>query len=90
MRYRDLTAQELLDGLNSRPGLVDVKPAQAGYTIRSRNVDYELTLTVCSMDDPRTTWAPTSGRSPTARTPMLSRRARAARTATRTTTSASA
>ena len=53
VRYRDLTAQELLDGLNSRPGLVDVKPAQAGYTIRSRNVDYELTLTVCSMDDPQ-------------------------------------
>ena len=53
VRYRDLTAQELLDGLNSRPGLADVKPAQSGYTIRSRNVDYELTLTVCSMDDPQ-------------------------------------
>jgi prepilin-type N-terminal cleavage/methylation domain-containing protein len=53
IRYRDLTATELLDELDSRPGLADVKPAVTGYTIRSRNVDYEATLTVCSLDDPR-------------------------------------
>src|SRR5215210_3367648 len=53
IRYRDLTANELLDALASRPGLSDVKPGVAGYTIRSRNVDYETTLTVCSLDDPR-------------------------------------
>jgi prepilin-type N-terminal cleavage/methylation domain-containing protein len=52
VRYRDLTAAELLDQLASRPGLADAKPA-AGYTIRSRNVDYEVTLTVCSIDDPQ-------------------------------------
>jgi prepilin-type N-terminal cleavage/methylation domain-containing protein len=52
IRYRDLTAAELLDQLQSRPGLADSKP-DAGYTIRSRNVDYAVTLTVCSMDDPQ-------------------------------------
>jgi prepilin-type N-terminal cleavage/methylation domain-containing protein len=53
IRYRDLTATQLLDALGSRPGLADVKPAVTGYTIRSRNVEYETTLTVCSLDDPR-------------------------------------
>ena len=53
IRYRDLTAGQLLDSLGSRPGLADVKPGVTGHTIRSRNVDYEVTLTVCSLDDPR-------------------------------------
>jgi prepilin-type N-terminal cleavage/methylation domain-containing protein len=53
IRYRDLTANELLDALGSRPGLADVKPGVTGYTIASRNVNYEVTLTVCSLDDPR-------------------------------------
>ena len=74
----------------SRPGLADVKPAVTGYTIRSRNIEYETTLTVCSLDDPRTDSARTSDPSPTARTPTWSARASRTRTATRTTTSACA
>jgi prepilin-type N-terminal cleavage/methylation domain-containing protein len=53
VRYRDLTAASLLDALAGRPGLADHKPAVAGYTIRSRDVSYELTLSVCSLDDPQ-------------------------------------
>jgi prepilin-type N-terminal cleavage/methylation domain-containing protein len=53
IRYRDLTATELLDALSSRPGLADVQPGVTGHTIRNRNVEYEVTLTVCSLDDPR-------------------------------------
>ena len=53
IRYRDLTATELLDALGSRPGLADVQPGVAGHQIKSRNVQYETTLTVCSLDDPR-------------------------------------
>ena len=53
IRYRDLTATQLLDELSSRPGLADVKPGVTGHTIKSRNVEYETTLTVCSLDDPR-------------------------------------
>ena len=61
IRYRDLTAVELLDALSSRPGLDDAKPSQTGYTIESRNVDYEVTLTVCSLDDPRDNLGPHTG-----------------------------
>jgi prepilin-type N-terminal cleavage/methylation domain-containing protein len=53
IRYRDLTADALLAALDSRPGLEDAKPATPGYTIRNRKVDYQLTLTVCSLDDPK-------------------------------------
>ncbi len=52
VRYRDLTAGTLMAALEARPGLEDVKPSATGYTIRTRKVDYELTLTVCSLDDP--------------------------------------
>jgi prepilin-type N-terminal cleavage/methylation domain-containing protein len=52
LRYRDLTAAELLAALDARPGLEDVS-ASPGHTIRMRNVDYRLTLTVCSLDDPK-------------------------------------
>jgi prepilin-type N-terminal cleavage/methylation domain-containing protein len=52
LRYRDLTADELLAALDARPGLEDVS-ASPGHTIRLRNVDYRLTLTVCSLDDPK-------------------------------------
>ena len=51
IRYRDLTEAALEDALATRPGLADSKPAVAGYTIRSRGIDYEMTLTVCSLDD---------------------------------------
>jgi prepilin-type N-terminal cleavage/methylation domain-containing protein len=53
IRYRDLTAGQLLNALSSRPGLADVQPGVTGYTIRNRNVEYETTLKVCSLDDPR-------------------------------------
>jgi prepilin-type N-terminal cleavage/methylation domain-containing protein len=53
IRYRDLTDDELRTALSSRPGLADAKPGTTGYTFRSRNIDYELTLTVCSLDDPK-------------------------------------
>jgi prepilin-type N-terminal cleavage/methylation domain-containing protein len=53
IRYRDLTATQLLTALSSRPGLADVQPGVTGHTIRSRDVNYEVTLTVCSLDDPR-------------------------------------
>lgn len=53
IRYSDLTATELLDALTSRPGLADVKPGVTGHQIKSRNVEYETTLTVCSLDDPQ-------------------------------------
>ena len=53
IRYSDLTATELLDALSSRPGLADVKPGVTGHQIKSRNVEYETTLTVCSLDDPQ-------------------------------------
>ena len=50
IRYRDLTADELLAALQARPGTEDVKPG-AGHTIKSRGVEYEVALTVCSLDD---------------------------------------
>jgi len=51
VRYRDLTAASLLAALNARPGLQDVTTSDAGYTVKSRGVKYELTTTVCSLDD---------------------------------------
>jgi prepilin-type N-terminal cleavage/methylation domain-containing protein len=51
VRYRDLTQGTLEAALESRPGLADSKPSVAGYTIQSRGIDYEMTLTVCSLDD---------------------------------------
>jgi prepilin-type N-terminal cleavage/methylation domain-containing protein len=53
IRYRDLTQASLEDALTTRPTLTDSKPSVPGYTIRSRNIDYTLTLTVCSLDDPK-------------------------------------
>jgi prepilin-type N-terminal cleavage/methylation domain-containing protein len=53
IRYRDLTASTLEAALETRPGLADAKPATAGYTFKSRGIYYELTLTVCSLDDPK-------------------------------------
>ena len=38
--------------LSSRPGLADASGAP-GYTISQRGVAYEMTLTVCSLDDPK-------------------------------------
>jgi prepilin-type N-terminal cleavage/methylation domain-containing protein len=61
IRYRDLTATELLDELSSRPGLSDVKPGETGHTVLSRDVEYEVTLTVCSLDDPQDGHGPHTG-----------------------------
>ena len=52
VRYRDLTTNELVAALSSRPGLADASPAP-GYTIRQRGISYRMTLTVCSLDDPK-------------------------------------
>ena len=52
VRYRDLTAQSLLDELDARPGLQDVDPG-TDYAINARNLDYAATITVCSLDDPQ-------------------------------------
>ena len=51
IRYRDLTQGTLEAALETRPGLADSKPSTTGYTIQSRGIDYEMTLTVCSLDD---------------------------------------
>jgi len=61
IRYRDLTADQLLAALDSRDGLGDARPSQTGYTIVSRNVDYEVTLTVCSLDDDKDNLGPHTG-----------------------------
>ena len=51
IRYRDLTETTLEDALQSRPGLADAKPSLPGYTFKSRGIYYDMTLTVCSLDD---------------------------------------
>ena len=53
IRYRDLTQASLEAALATRPTLADSQPGTPGYTIRSRNIDYRLTLSVCSLDDPK-------------------------------------
>jgi prepilin-type N-terminal cleavage/methylation domain-containing protein len=53
VRYRDLTTSSLLAALEARPALADSLPGTPGHTIRSRSVDYRLTLSVCSLDDPK-------------------------------------
>jgi prepilin-type N-terminal cleavage/methylation domain-containing protein len=52
IRYRDLTTTSLEEALAARPGLEDAVAA-AGYTLRSRDVNYEMELSVCSLDDPK-------------------------------------
>jgi prepilin-type N-terminal cleavage/methylation domain-containing protein len=53
IRYRDLTQTALEDALMARPTLTDSKPGTPGYTIKSRGIEYTMTLTVCSLDDPK-------------------------------------
>jgi prepilin-type N-terminal cleavage/methylation domain-containing protein len=53
IRYRDLTAASLEAALDSRPGLEDANPTAPGYTLRSRDVNYQMTISVCSLDDPK-------------------------------------
>ena len=53
IRYRDLTQATLEDALETRPGLADALPGTPGYQFRNRGIYYTLTLTVCSLDDPK-------------------------------------
>jgi prepilin-type N-terminal cleavage/methylation domain-containing protein len=53
IRYRDLSVTTLQDALDTRPGLADAQPSVTGYQIKQRNVIYTVTLTVCSLDDPK-------------------------------------
>jgi prepilin-type N-terminal cleavage/methylation domain-containing protein len=48
--YKDMNAQAIEDELNTHTGLDD-SSAAAGYQIDSRNFIYDLTITVCSVDD---------------------------------------
>jgi prepilin-type N-terminal cleavage/methylation domain-containing protein len=50
--YKSLTDSALFAALASRPGLTDSSVGPA-YTIESRNFAYDVTLQVCSMDDPK-------------------------------------
>jgi prepilin-type N-terminal cleavage/methylation domain-containing protein len=52
LRYRDLTGDSLEAALNTRPGLEDALTTP-GYTFRSRDVNYQMELSVCSLDDPK-------------------------------------
>jgi prepilin-type N-terminal cleavage/methylation domain-containing protein len=50
--YKILSDDALFAAFASRPGLADVS-ASPGYTIASRGFEYDVTLLVCSMDDPK-------------------------------------
>jgi prepilin-type N-terminal cleavage/methylation domain-containing protein len=50
--YKSLTDTALLAALAARPGLNDSSVGPA-HTIESRGFDYDVTLQVCSMDDPK-------------------------------------
>lgn len=50
MSFKDLTQAQLATTLQSRTGLNDASPA-SGYQISSRDHIYELTASVCSLDD---------------------------------------
>ena len=50
--YRTLTDTSLYDALESRPGLADALPLD-GHQVRSRGFTYNVSVEVCSMDDPK-------------------------------------
>jgi prepilin-type N-terminal cleavage/methylation domain-containing protein len=58
--YENLTDAALFAALATRPGLNDTSVAPA-YTIESRGFDYDVSLQVCSMDDPRDNLGPHDG-----------------------------
>lgn len=58
--YKGLTDTALIAALATRPGLNDVTAAPA-YTIASRGFNYDVSLQVCSMDDPRDNLGPHDG-----------------------------
>ena len=51
--YRDLTSTAIEEQLAARPGLADAQPGSAGYQIVSRKFTYDVTIGVCSLDDPK-------------------------------------
>ena len=55
--YKNLSDVSLLSALASRPGLGDTSAGSA-YTVSARNVNYDVTLEVCSMDDPKDSLGP--------------------------------
>ena len=52
VQYKNLTGPNLFAALDARPGLADTSAA-AAHTISSAGFSYDVTLQVCSMDDPR-------------------------------------
>ena len=50
MPYKDLTAAELVDTINDRPGFADASGA-SGHQISSRNFLYTVGIEVCLVDD---------------------------------------
>jgi prepilin-type N-terminal cleavage/methylation domain-containing protein len=50
--YKELDEDTLYAALDSRPGLDDAQPA-GGHQIRMRGFTYEVSVEVCSMDDPK-------------------------------------
>ena len=89
IRYRDLTANAAGRRARKPPGPLRREAGSHGSHHQSRNVEYETTLTVCSLDDPRTVSARTRARWPTAPTRTYPASA-STPTATRMTTSESA
>lgn len=51
--YRNLTAAAIETELATRAGLADSKPSVAGYQITSRKFTYTVSITACSLDDPK-------------------------------------
>ena len=60
MPYKNLSDVSLLSALAGRPGLGDTSAGSA-YTVSARNVNYDVTLEVCSMDDPKDSLGPHDG-----------------------------
>ncbi len=51
--YRNLTAAAVEALLTARPGLADARPASSGYQVVSRKFTYDVSISVCSRDDPK-------------------------------------
>lgn len=51
--YRDLTGTAVEAALSARTGLADSQPGSPGYQIVSRKFTYDVTISACSLDDPK-------------------------------------
>jgi prepilin-type N-terminal cleavage/methylation domain-containing protein len=58
--YKSLADTALFDALSTRPGLADTS-GSSQYTISTRGYDYDVSLEVCSMDDPKDNLGPHDG-----------------------------